>query len=603
MEQTANRNTFWAYTLADELVRAGLRRVVIAPGSRSTPLALAFGSCPELSVYVHLDERGAAFFALGLALSSGEPAAVLCTSGTAAANFFPAVVEAHQSQVPLLVLTADRPHALRDSGSNQTIDQVKLYGSYPRWSVDVAPPTAQPSDAAVAALRSLACRALAAAQGLPPGPVHLNLPYSKPLEPIEVEGEIPAAMWDAVSGPRAARPGATPFVKLERGRLIPSGTQIDALQQAIQAARRGIIYCGPRCPGGDFPDALLQLSEHTGFPIFADALSGLRFHPALAHSPAAVFGAYETFLQTRQVRSLPPADLVIQFGAVPTSKSLAETLDSLKTARRFQVASGGGWADDAFRTSDYLWADPALVCWALAGRLANYPWSVDACWRQTLLSAEQAAWQASEAARKERFFEGGVLAELPALLAPGEALFSGSSLPVRHLDQFARPQPHALRIFSNRGASGIDGTIASAVGALRGLPAPAALTLVLGDLALLHDLNSLLAVRNYGSGMTIVVINNDGGGIFQRLPIAAFDPLYTQLFRTPHGLHFESAARLFDLSYTQVDSYAALRQAFQSTPRPAIIEVAGDAAANEAVRSEILDAIERNFTPSERMPL
>ena len=646
MQQTANRNTFWAYTLADELLRAGLRQVVIAPGSRSTPLALAFGSLPGLSIYVHLDERGAAFMALGLALASGEPAAVLCTSGTAAANFLPAVVEASQSHIPLLVLTADRPHALRDSGSNQTIDQVKLYGSFPRWTVEVAPPTAQPTEAGIAYLRSLACRALAAAQGLPPGPVHLNLPYSKPLEPIPAAGDIPAELWDLTHGPAGARPDGAPFVTLGRGRLAPTQSQIQALEQVVRQARRGLIYCGPRCPGGDFPAAALKLAERSGFPIFADALSGLRFDPALAGSRALVLGGYETFLQSQAVRALPPPDLILQFGAVPTSKALADYFEQHKTAhsavpcRRIQIEAGGEWADDTFHTNDYLWSDPALTCRELAERLAapaspSLPplphagegpgvRALDSAWVAALERAEQFTWQAIAAACQESFFEGGVLAGLPELLAPGEDLFVGSSLPVRHLDQFARPRPLGIRLFSNRGASGIDGTIASAVGAVNGglTPGPPGreystpqmwggekdihdlsrsagteygMTLVLGDLAFLHDLNSLLAVRHYGARLTIVVINNDGGGIFQRLPVADFEPLYTQLFRTPHGLHFESAARLFELTYAHVDSYASLRQAFQASPRPAIIEVVGDAAGNERVRQAILKSLEQNL--------
>ena len=589
MDKPANRSLLWAQTLVDELLRAGLGSVCIAPGSRSTPLALAFAAQRQAPVFVHPDERGAAFFALGQALASGKPAAILCTSGTAAANFFPAIVEAHLVNAPLLVLTADRPDELRDSGSNQTIDQVKLYGGFVRWSVDVAAPEAAPALTSLAALRALACRAIARTQGLPPGPVHLNLPLRKPLEPEAVPGDVPEALWSAQDGPALARPDGRPFVQMERGQVAPSGEQIAALAGLVGSAQRGLIFCGPRCPGGDFPAAVVELARRSGFPLLADGLSGLRFCAA-ADGGALLAGGYETYLHPGGLRSELAPDLILQFGALPVSAALTDSLAAWRSAARIQIDGAGGWSDDAFTTSQHLWADPALVCRALVERLPQADPAPAAGWQNAWRQAEAAAWEALDSARQEGFFEGLLLPEALGALQPGDALVVGNSLPVRHLDQFCAPQALGVRVYANRGASGIDGTLATAAG-IAAAGVHRRVLLVLGDLSALHDLNSLLAVRNYAPNLVTLLINNDGGGIFQRLPVARYEPPFTGLFRLPHGLGFEQAARMFDLSYTCPDGPSEIRQALHTALAggPAqIIEVTTSAVQHEAARRQVL---------------
>jgi 2-succinyl-5-enolpyruvyl-6-hydroxy-3-cyclohexene-1-carboxylate synthase len=595
MDKAANRNTFWAHILVDELQHAGLRQVVIAPGSRSTPLAIAFASQPGLTVYVHPDERGAAFFALGLGLAGGFPAAVLCTSGTAAANFYPAVVEARQSNVPLLVLTADRPPELRDSGSNQTIDQVKLFGNYVRWSVEAPIPEKEPLDSTIQAMRSLAARVIAKATGLPPGPVHVNLPFRKPLEPTPVPGDVPAQLWDSATGFTRNRPAEKPYVTAARGQMIASPDQIDALTETIRRSDRGIIYCGPRCPGDGFPQAVYRLSQATGFPIFADALSGLRFHRHLDPKSIPILGSYETFLKSSAIRNLETPDLVVQFGAVPTSSSLGDFLGRLKKTRRIQVTATADWSDDAFVTSGYLWADPEQTLQAVLARLADEGESaLDTGWSEQWLRAERLAWQATLQARQASFFEGSLLMDILDDLRPEDGLYVASSLPVRHLDQFGQPRATPIHVYSNRGASGIDGTIASAAGAAATSPGKR-LALVIGDLAFYHDLNSLLLLQKYGQNVTVVLINNNGGGIFQRLPISDFEPYYSQLFRVSHGLKFEHAARLFQLDYQHITDGRDFRPAFRAAMEiggPKIIEVSTDVTQNEQARQEVVQRFE-----------
>ncbi len=584
--KAANRNTLWARIFVEELSRAGLRFACIAPGSRSTPLALAFAGEPGIRVFSVLDERSAAFFALGLGLQ-GNPAALLCTSGTAAANLFPAIVEANTAQVPLLALTADRPHELRDSGSNQTIDQVKLYGDHVRWFVDVEPPPADPTAKSIRSLRSLASRSMARAAWPTPGPVHLNFPFRKPLEPIAVagEGQLPAAA--------AGRADGGPYVAISAGRAVATESQIDLLAGVLQRASRGLIVCGPRCAGGAFPEAVAGLAQATGFPIFADPLSGVRFGSHLEIAPELIFAGYDTALQPAAGRALPAPEVLISFGAVPTSRPLGEFLERLPAGtQRVAIQNPGNWHDDGFTTSSLIWADPELTCKQLADRLNGEPW-VDQNWVAAYRRMDAAVWEAIEQAAAEEYFEGLVLADIIAGLPAGGRLQVASSLPVRHLDQFVPSRSKRLEVFANRGASGIDGTMSTAFGVAAA--AGEKIVVVLGDLAFYHDLNALLAIRRCGVRATIIVINNEGGGIFHRLPISAYEPAFTELFLTPHGLDLSAAGNLFDLPYYQVRS----RQEFQQRYREAlasadseIIEVRSDARRHERARLRIVNLLD-----------
>src|SRR5262245_5291750 len=432
----SNRTTLWAEIFVDELARAGLRHACVAPGSRSTPLALALADCPAIKVYSLLDERGAAFFGLGLALALDKPVALLCTSGTATVNFHPAIAEAYYAQVPLLVLTADRPHEVRDSGANQTMDQVKLYGDHVRWFVDVAPPEANPLAKTLRYLRTLACRALATAAGSPSGPVHLNFPFRKPLEPIPVPGDLPAQPERPVAWAIEGREAGQPFTTLSRGLLTPSPEQVETLVEAIGGATRGLILCGPRCPGGEFPQAVLELAQTTGFPVLADALSGVRFSPSQGESGPGVLGGYETFLQKGTTSRWDPPEIILQFGAMPTSQSLINYLEAVSERSRHILFTGTGvWTDETHSLSDLVWADPALTCRAVAQELeGNSLAPRDLYWRAAWEEAEKTVWQAVEMAGRESFFEGLILADVVEAMPHRGLLYVASSLPVRHLD-------------------------------------------------------------------------------------------------------------------------------------------------------------------------
>jgi len=577
MNLTANPNTHWAAIFVAELARAGLEAVCLAPGSRSTPLALAFAATPAIRLYRHLDERSAGFFALGLALASGRPVALVCTSGTAAANFHPAIVEAYYSHVPLLVLTADRPPELRQSGANQTIDQIKMFGDHVRWSVEVPTPQAGAPEVVLRHMRTLAARAYATAAGLVAGPVHLNFPFRKPLEPGEetANGDYQSATAELTL--------QRPFTQISRGHLAPDPDQIAAFVAAIDESPRGVIICGPGCPGGSFPADVVALAHRCGYPILADPLSGLRHGLAVAHGPLAaggpVLGGYNLWLPAGAPTLRP--DLILRFGAVPTSAPLVAFLAGAAPTFHIHIREDGEWADDQHLTTHLIQADPAAVCRQAAAELTDQA-ERESDWLVTFMAAEESAWQFSEAAlATSPFFDGTAVHDVLETLPDGAILFAGNSMPVRHVDTFDRPTARRVSVYGNRGASGIDGNVSTALGLAAATGRPVAA--LLGDITFYHDMNGLLAVRQHGLiNVTFVVINNDGGGIFHRLPIARHDPPFTELFLTPHGLTFEHAAAMYGLAYRVVADRAGLRaalaEAWDGTAR--LIEVKTDSAAD-----------------------
>ncbi len=571
-----NRNALWAGVFVDELIRAGLTDAVIAPGSRSTPLTFAFSQRSEIRIHSLIDERSAAFFALGLAQAAGKPAALVCTSGTAAANFFPAIVEASQNEIPMLVLTADRPPELYDSGSNQVVDQVKIYGNYARWFMQMPTPEARPSQELLAALRTIADRAMAVSLGLneAPGPVHLNFPFRKPLEPVLV----PEDQTENLNIP--GRPEGSPWTRISLPERFAERGVVSRLQERIQSAKSGLIVCGLRCPGGKFPAALTALAGLTGFPILADPLSNLRFGPR----NRLILGGYDTFLSSGEIlKTLPNPELVLRFGDLPTSAALMTYLAKIKS---YQVAIGDSnrWMDDMALMDEFIKGDALSVVLQCSHRLQLKNRVPD---RNPWLQAEAAAWQALDETGST--FEGAALAEVMDGMPDDSILFIANSLPIRHLDQFARPVSKRVRILGNRGASGIDGTISSALGAAAASHKP--LVLVCGDLSFYHDMNGLLAFKRSDVRATIVLIHNDGGGIFQRLPAAQFDPPFTELFLTPHGLDFAPAAEMYGVEFQALEGIHRLGSAVSAAAAKrgkTILQVRTDSAAGEKARRAII---------------
>jgi 2-succinyl-5-enolpyruvyl-6-hydroxy-3-cyclohexene-1-carboxylate synthase len=576
-----NANTALASAFVEELERGGLRHAVVSPGSRSTPLAVALWRAPGIEVTVLVDERSAGFFALGAAQASGVPVALLCTSGTAAANYHPAVCEADESGLGLLVLSADRPPELRGIGAGQTIDQVKLFGSSVRWFCEVG--THAADDDGLLHYRGVACRALAAARGEPrPGPVHLNLPWREPLAPVPVEDAVSATDPLALRG-REGRP----LTAVTRIDLEPSAFLLDEVAGHIGDAIAGVIVAG-RQLDPELREPLARLARASGFPILAEPTSQLRRGP---HDRSRVIATYDQLLRDeRFARSVVP-DLVLRFGELPTSKPLRAWLAS-SGADQIVVDPHGGWNEPTRRAAAILRADPTELAAGWATRLEKVERGEPTAW----IEAERAA-RAALAAELEpgNESEAGAITEPALHLAlgrahrDGELVYTASSMPIRDQEAFLESGDADTLFLANRGANGIDGLISSGIGAAHASGRPT--TIVTGDLGLLHDLGALAALREVETPVRIVVIDNDGGGIFHFLPQqeALSSEEFESILGTPRGVDAARAAALFDLPHRRLRTLAELPEALAAGT--GLIEVRTDRHANVAAHRRLTAAV------------
>lgn len=567
-----NRNTALASAMSEELARCGVGQAAICPGSRSTPLALALWREPAIEARVIVDERSAGFFALGAAQASGRPVVVLCTSGTAAANLHPAICEADESAVPLIVLTADRPPELRGIGAGQTIDQLKLYGSAVRWFCEVG--THEADDSGLLHFRSVACRAFAAAAGdARPGPVHLNIAWRDPLGPEPRPGDLTATSTLAVEGR-----GALPLTTVPAPPQPPAQPLVEALAERIDAAPRGLIVAG-RTPRPDAAQAIVSLARATGYPILAEPTSQLRLGP---HDRELVIGTYEPIARERP-KALEP-DLVLRFGEMPTCKPLRAWLGELEAGAHLLVDPLGGWNEPTSLAGAIVRAEPAALAQALADRAGPEP--ADASWGEAWRSAAAAAESAiaAELASLDHPTEPGVHAALGGLYADGDLVYTASSMPIRDQEAFLPGGGAEVLFLANRGANGIDGLISSGIGAAAATARPT--WIVTGDLGLFHDMNALAALSHADVPVRIVVLNNDGGGIFEFLPQAGQVEReeFEALLGTPLGLELERIAELHGLPYRRVER---LDQLAAATTETALVEIPVERSENVALHGRL----------------
>ena len=592
-----NPSGAFAATVVDELVRCGLREAVLAPGSRSAPLALALydraGPAtlgdPALRLHVRIDERSAAFLALGLAKASRRPVLAVCTSGTAAAHFHAAVIEADESGVPLIVLTADRPPELRGTGANQAIDQLRLYGGAVRWFCEAGVPEARPGQAGY--WRSLACRAWAEASGQAgglPGPVHVNAALREPLVPAPGDDPGGGDGWpDSLGG----RPGGAPWTSFGAARRTGGLASLE-----IDWTERGVIVCGdgaggPGTGGGtaaggaagdaEIPGALLELAEAAGWPVLAEPSSGARRGPN-------ALSAYPYLLDTPGFVAAHQPDLIVSAGRPGLSRGQLAFLrgggPGCWPARHIVVASGPGrWADPGRGATD-------VTCGVRLRPAGSARRPGDSGWLSSWRRADAAARGAVDAVLDEagQPTEPRLARDLAAALPDGALLWAASSLPIRDLDQQMAPCA-GLRVLASRGASGIDGLVSSAIGAALahqaagGGPAVA----LLGDLALLHDAPGLvLGPDEPRPDLCLVVVNNDGGGIFSMLEQAAIPGPFERLFAAPHGADLGQLARAAGLPYARLGQLADL-PGLLAGGGLRVIEARTDRAAGAALRARL----------------
>ena len=528
----------FAATFVDELAAQGVEFACVSPGSRSAPVAMALQRHPRIKVLVHIDERSGSFFAVGLGKATGKPAVVLSTSGTAAAEFHPAVVEAFHSGTPMIVLTADRPPELQDVGANQAIDQKHLFGTAVRWFFDPGVPVELPNAARF--WRRLAVRAVAEAAH---GPVHINLPFREPLVPPP--GQVPIAE-------------GAPAQSVTGGRLLPSQAQVASLASALQRSQRPLVIAGAMRDG----DRLAAATHRLGLPLLAEPTSQLRRAEA-----GPVVESYEALLRAGWSLQHGP-DLVIRLGAAPTSRVLNRWL-AAAAAPTFLIDPTHSWRDEDHVATNVMACDPQPLLEALPP--VDRP-----AWREQWVTAGKRASAAIAATMVSTpLHEGHVVRALSARLPNPAQVFVGSSMPIRAADSFWPLTRQEQRFFANRGASGIDGLVSSGLGVATGRDA-APTVLLLGDLSLYHDMNGLWALQRHGIRATIVVCDNNGGGVFSFLPQAEHQDVFEEIFTTPLGLDLSQVARLYGLVYSPVSDRSGLEPAIAdaiAAPTPTMVVV------------------------------
>ena len=569
--KSPNINCLWASLIVEELIRNGVDYFCLSPGSRSSPLAVAVATNPLAKSFVHFDERGMAFHALGCVSATGKAGCVITTSGTAAANLLPAIVEASKKKLPLIILTGDRPPELRATGANQTIDQVKIFGEYVRWFFDLPCPT---TDIPPCFVLTTIDQAVFRANGELKGPVHLNCMYREPLAPVKSN----KGLASYISPIKRWLNGRSPYTSYIASEKKLSVNTVNAIVQQICGIKRGIIAVG-KLGSQKEQRSVLALAEKLNWPVFADVTSGLR----LGCSHKNVISYFDQILLSPRFKKSLKVDGVLHLGGRITSQRWYELVERVKPSSYIMVLAHPLRNDPLHGVTLRVQARAEDFCAALLKKqLRRNP--------GTLVASLSKLNQKIDAV-VEIYFAGqstlneAAVARLVTQYIPADSgLFLASSLPIREVDMYGDPKGNPVTVSANRGASGIDGTVASACGFSAGLQKR--LTLLIGDLALQHNLNSLAMLKNAPQPLIIVALNNDGGGIFNFLPIAQFKNGFEKFFGTPHGLTFEAAAEMFDLNYTSPATHEEFTRAYKialESRTSTLIEITSDRKQNVAL--------------------
>ncbi|MBJ7459123.1 MAG: 2-succinyl-5-enolpyruvyl-6-hydroxy-3-cyclohexene-1-carboxylic-acid synthase [Thermoleophilaceae bacterium] len=566
--------------MIDEFVRAGVEYAVVAPGSRNAPIAYVIGDHEGLKTWSVLDDRQAGFFALGLAKSTGKPAIVTCTSGSAAANLHPAVIEASHAGVPLIVLTADRPPELRDVGAGQAIDQINLYGGAARWFVEAG--NHPVSDQTLRHFRALGSRAVAEATATNPGPVHINLPLREPLRPIAGDLGDAAGSLGAVG-----RPDGAPWTAEASAKPLA-----EDLYSAAAAAKHPIIVIGDQHQR-ELALTISHFATATGIPVFADSLSQLRRAQLAEHTP--IVAAYDLILRSQPVTHQLVPDLIIRVGELPTSKPLRNWLAAAE-CRQIVLDPRGAWLDPTRNASDVWVCDPLATFTAASGRVEGS--TAAPSWTATWTGLERATQSAIDhALAVEPFpFEPAIYRSLLGGLERGATIFVSSSMPIRDVEAYGPIGRDDMRYLSNRGTNGIDGVISTALGVRAPYNCDRVIVLT-GDLAFLYDASALAIAAKHEIPLTIVCVDNDGGGIFSFLPVAEHEAHFEDLIATPSGVDVEAVATAYGFGYAAPRNVDELRAAVE---QPGFVHLKTDRAANKAghdrVAGHVLESVAAALT-------
>jgi 2-succinyl-5-enolpyruvyl-6-hydroxy-3-cyclohexene-1-carboxylate synthase len=559
-----NLNSLWCNLVIEELIRNGIDYFCISPGSRSTPLTVAAARHPHAQTMLCYDERGAAFHALGYARSAGRSAVLICTSGTAAANYFPAIIEAAMDRLPMLVFSADRPPELQQTGANQTIQQGNLFGAYSKWHVEIPCPTTAISGRM---LLTTVDQAVYQAHTLPGGPVHLNLMFREPLE-LTPEAIQNSYLEDLTSWLEAT----APFTDYRSAVKVPDPESICKISSILAATKYGIVSVG-RLSKDSQRKAVLKLLKLLQWPVFADILSGLR----LGFADEPIIHYFDQLLLSESFCKQYQLETILHIGGELLSKRFFQFTQVMRPLNYLVIKDHPFRHDALHNVSFRLDADIQSACIALAEHINYEPESRQ--WLNTFFSSSHLIHKViADSIILEHTASEISIAYLVSKNIPlNHGLWLANSMPIRDMDMYGSDQSHALWIGANRGASGIDGTLASATGFAMGLQSP--VTLIIGDIAFLHDMNSLGLVKKCAFPLIIIIINNNGGGIFSFLPIAQFEDFFEDYFATPHNLCFESIAGMFSIPYFQPktnNEFVNIYRKSLSSMHTVIIEVLSD---------------------------
>ncbi len=575
--ETARANRLWADLIVEELVRCGVDFFCVAPGSRSTPLIAALAENKSARSLVHFDERGTAFAALGYARATGRPAAWITTSGTAVANGLPAVVEAATDGVPMILLTADRPPELRQTGANQTVDQPDIFGDFVRWRFDLPAPSL---DVDPASVLTTVDQAVYRAERSPKGPVHLNLMFREPLIPDAQDGEERAAY------PERWRDTAEPYTRYAATKPAVDEAEVENLWERLRPVERGLVVAG-RLATREQGEAVEKLANALGWPLLPDVGSQVRLGGDRGNT-----AFYDVLLADGAFASAHAPEAVLHFGGRALSKRLEGFVARHRPDPYVVVREHPFRLDPGHLVTHSVESEVEGFCAALGLAASERPSAADDSW--------SASWRAASGkvesvldralARDDGLNEPLVARLVSREIPEGHGLVVASSMPIRDLDAYAAVDGAGVPVAANRGASGIDGTVATAAGFARGFGSP--VTLLIGDLALLHDLNSLALLR--GLPVTVVVLNNDGGGIFSFLPVSGHESFFEPFFGTPQGVGFGHAAAMFGLRYDGPETTEEFLSAYRTARTgggPSLIEVRTDRDENVAVHRRLLEEV------------
>jgi len=581
-----NLNMYWGALVVEELVRNGVDHFFVSPGSRSTPITWAVAAHPRANRIVHYDERGAAYCALGAAKGLGRPTAVVSTSGTAAANFFPAVVEAAMSQVPLILLTADRPPEAVESGANQTVDQVHMFGNYTRWFFNLACPDPQiPGRTALTAIDQAVYRAL----GSPAGPAHINLMFREPLAPVEtghslLEMTVPLENWQN---------SGEPYTLYDRPGRQPTSDALARVAGIARNAKRGLLIAAQLASSAETA-SVLELARRLNWPVFPEITSGLRLGPEEA--PFAHY--YDQMLVSESFREFCRPDAVIQIGSPYVSKRLQRQMQAFSPRHYVVVANHPHRHDPSHIATMRIESTVESFCAGLVEELCGEPLEPARGWFDEILRRNKACREAlgKSIPVPGRLTEPAAARMLPSLMPPESALILASSMPIRDVDMYAAPAGKIIFATANRGASGVDGIVATAAGYAHGSGKP--VVLLIGDQAMLYDMNSLALLRRVKPPVVIVVVNNFGGGIFSFLPIAGFGEFFEEFWGTPHSYTFERAAEMFDIDYASPSTTGEFADAMKAAIRSgkhALVEVQSNREQNAQTHRDIQEHVRKTL--------